>query len=97
VSIRWYGIGYAVAILVGGALVCAYVLARGTPRGGFDGANLWAIVIGLLGARLYYVVQNGLPFYLAHQQHILAFWEGGMALKGGKSRSGWCTPWRALP
>jgi phosphatidylglycerol---prolipoprotein diacylglyceryl transferase len=42
----------------------------------------WCIVIGLIAARLYYVVQSGFGWYLTHPQHILAFWEGGMAYFG---------------
>jgi phosphatidylglycerol:prolipoprotein diacylglycerol transferase len=37
---------------------------------------------GVLGGRLYYVVQNQPGFYLAHPGQILAVWQGGMAFYG---------------
>lgn len=82
-ALRWYGIGYAVAFLVAGAVIRPYVTARGVPRRAFDDALFWSILAGLVGARLYYDVQNGVGYYLAHPIHILAFWEGGMAYFGG--------------
>jgi len=42
----------------------------------------WGIIGGLIGARLYFVVQSGVLWYLTHPQHIFAFWEGGMAYFG---------------
>src|SRR5579864_3944795 len=42
----------------------------------------WCIPAGLIGGRLYYDVQNNQSYYLHNPQHILAFWEGGMAFFG---------------
>jgi phosphatidylglycerol---prolipoprotein diacylglyceryl transferase len=44
----------------------------------------WCIVAGLIGGRLYFVIQqpNFVSFYLTNPQHILATWEGGMAFFG---------------
>ena len=44
----------------------------------------WCIIAGLIGGRLYFVVQqpNFVSYYLAQPQHILATWEGGMAFYG---------------
>jgi len=44
----------------------------------------WCVIIGLIGGRLYFVVQqpNFFSYYLAQPQHILATWEGGMAFYG---------------
>src|SRR5579883_2753321 len=44
----------------------------------------WCVVAGLIGGRLYFVVQqpNFVSYYLAHPEHILATWEGGMAFFG---------------
>ena len=81
-SVRWYGIGYAVAFLVAGAVIRPYVASRGIPRRAFDDALFWSIIAGLVGARLYYDVQSGALYYLTHPVHILAFWEGGMAYFG---------------
>ena len=81
-AIRWYGVAYAVAFLVGGKLALAHTRRKGIPDHVANSIILWAIVCGLVGARLYFVVQSGLLWYLTHPAHILAFWEGGMAYFG---------------
>src|SRR6266571_5236482 len=55
ISLHWYGLMYALAI-----------------------------IFGLIGGRLYFVVQQPdfVSHYLAQPQHILATWEGGMAFYG---------------
>ena len=40
------------------------------------------VVGGIIGGRLYYVVQNDLGYFLTHPQNILATWQGGMAFYG---------------
>jgi phosphatidylglycerol:prolipoprotein diacylglycerol transferase len=55
---------------------------RGVPRSVSTDIAFWAIVFGLIGARLYYVVQSGWFWYLTHPLHIFAIWEGGMAFFG---------------
>ena len=82
VSIRWYGIAYAVAFLVGGRLALAHARRRGIPARAANSIIFWGVAGGLIGARLYFVVQSGLLWYLTHPQHIFAFWEGGMAYFG---------------
>jgi phosphatidylglycerol:prolipoprotein diacylglycerol transferase len=81
-SIRWYGVGYVVATAAGLWLAGRHLQARGITSARYSNLAFWAIVIGLVGARLYYVVQNGVGWYLTHPQHLLAVWEGGMAYFG---------------
>ena len=82
-AIHWYGVMYAVAFYVGYRVaVVPYLSRHGIDRATIDRLITWTIIMGLLGARLYYVVQSGLGYYLSHPQHILAFWEGGMAFFG---------------
>src|SRR6478735_9180354 len=57
-SIHWYGLAYVVAIAVG-----MFVLLRWTRRQGVHddqvwGLFLWAALGGLIGARLYFVIQQ---------------------------------------
>jgi phosphatidylglycerol:prolipoprotein diacylglycerol transferase len=81
-AIRWYGILYVVAIYAGVRVAKRCVQAFGADEGELWNVLPWAIGAGLLGGRLYYVVQNRQSYYFAHPQHILAFWEGGMAFFG---------------
>lgn len=85
-SVHWYGVAYAVAFWVAlryGAV--PHLERRGVPRAVGETAAVWAIVAGLLGARLYYVVQSSPPqggSWLSHPEEILAVWHGGMAFFG---------------
>jgi phosphatidylglycerol---prolipoprotein diacylglyceryl transferase len=82
VKIHWYGVMIAVGLYAG-----IQVALRDAPRRGIDrdqllNTSLIAAVLGVLGGRLYYVVQNHPDFYLQHPGQILAVWQGGMAFYG---------------
>lgn len=81
-QIRFYGIAYLLAFIVGTALAIRHLERRGVPRKVSTDIAFWAIVFGLIGARLYFVVQSGWLWYLTHPLHIFAIWEGGMAFFG---------------
>ena len=81
-QIRFYGIAYAVAFVVGTIVATRHLERRGVPSKVTGDIVFWAIVFGLIAARLYYVVQSGWWWYLTHPLHILAVWEGGMAFFG---------------
>lgn len=81
-QIRFYGIAYVIAFLVGTAVASRHLARRGVPPPTTSDIAFWAIVFGLVGARLYFVVQSGWWWYLTHPQHIFAIWEGGMAFFG---------------
>lgn len=81
-SVHWYGIGYVVAFLAGAWVARRHVVARGVPEQEVGNLLFWCIVTGLIGARLFYVLQSGLAYYLTHPQYILAVWQGGMAFFG---------------
>ena len=80
--VYWYG------VIIGGAILLAITLAsREMRRKGFNDdfvldLMIWAIPIGFLGARLYYVIFEW-PYYLAHPTEIFAIWQGGIAIYGG--------------
>jgi phosphatidylglycerol:prolipoprotein diacylglycerol transferase len=73
---------YVVAMVIGLSVIVPYAEERGIDRKVVYDA-FWPILIaGLIGGRLYYVVQSNLGWYLAHPGNILATWEGGMAVYG---------------
>jgi phosphatidylglycerol---prolipoprotein diacylglyceryl transferase len=83
--IHWYGIMYALAFLVAYQFgVLPYATRRGIPKAISEKITVWTIVFGLLGGRLYYVVQqpNLWQNYVLHPINIIAFWQGGMAFFG---------------
>ncbi len=83
-SVHWYGVMYAIAFLVAFRYgVLPHVVPRGVSRGTAERALVWTIIFGLLGGRLYYVLQQpNLGDYLHNPIRIIAVWEGGMAFFG---------------
>lgn len=81
-QIRWYGLMYVLGIGLG-----LWVVSRFAARLRIHQDDPWefapvGLLAGLLGGRLYYVVQNNPSHYLDHPQDILAIWQGGMAFFG---------------
>lgn len=80
-SIRWYGVTLALALVAGLAL--SYWLWRRAKRIDdqlFDLA-FWVVLAGFVGGRLYHVL-NEWPSYRAHPGEIIAVWHGGLAIHG---------------
>ncbi len=81
-KIATHGVGIAVAFLVG-----IWLSVRLAKRQGFDPEivldfMIYAIIGGVLGARLWYVILN-IGYYASNPVKILAVWEGGLAIQGG--------------
>ena len=81
-QLRFYGLAYAIAFTAGTWVAVRHLGRRGVAAAVAERIAFWAVIFGLIGARLYYVVQSNLWWYLTHPQHIFAFWEGGMAFFG---------------
>jgi phosphatidylglycerol:prolipoprotein diacylglycerol transferase len=83
-ALRWYGLMYVVAIILGLLIVHGYATRKGITSAMIYRIIWWCILAGLLGGRLYFVIQQPdlVSYYLAQPQHILATWEGGMAFFG---------------
>lgn len=81
--VRWYSLIVVTAILVG-----VWLTAREAQRKGFkkediyDGA-LWVVLGGLLGARLFHVLDHWPDMFAANPIRALYVWEGGLAIWGG--------------
>ncbi len=83
-EIRYYGLMYVIAILVGSLLIKSEVHRKKIPLTDDEVMNfiVWTVVGGVLGARLYYVVFN-LSYYISNPSEIPAIWHGGLAIHGG--------------
>ena len=81
-TVRWYGILMATAILVGFWLAQRRATEEGLPADEILRAAQWAVVAGLIGARLYEVIFNW-DYYGRFPEKIVAVWEGGLAMHGG--------------
>ncbi len=84
VALRWYGLMYVVGIVIGLWAIRHYTERKGLTQNIVYRIFWWCLVAGLIGGRLYFVVQqpNFFSYYLIQPQHILATWEGGMAFFG---------------
>jgi prolipoprotein diacylglyceryl transferase len=78
---------YALCLITG--IIAAWVIglrrwrARGGTTDSFETVLLWAIPIGILGARFYHVMTHlGDYFGAGADQHWWAIWEGGIAIYG---------------
>ena len=79
---HFYGLAIAIGVL------CAFWLARkrwqdlGRDPGEIEIAGIWAVVAGFIGGRLAYVSTHTGDFR-GRWLHVVAIWEGGLALYGG--------------
>ncbi|WP_300331879.1 prolipoprotein diacylglyceryl transferase [Fusobacterium sp.] len=82
IKITYYGLMYAISFLLGIELGKKAAKDKGFSPELIENYAFVAMISGLLGGRLYYVLFN-LDYYLAYPQDILAVWKGGMAIHGG--------------
>ncbi|MGI5825107.1 MAG: prolipoprotein diacylglyceryl transferase [Bacillota bacterium] len=81
-EVRWYGL-----LIVLGILLAMAVASRNCKKYRVDTDHLLNIVllivpVGLIAARLYYVIFNW-SYYSANPSEIIAIWHGGLAIHGG--------------
>ncbi len=87
--IRFYAL-----LLISGMVVGAYIAARRAPRFGLEPKHIWdgltwAVLPGLIGARIYHILTpspaSGLTtqYYLENPLQMLAIWNGGLGIYGG--------------
>ena len=81
-KVHWYGIMIAIGLYAGIQVGLREATRRGINRDQLMNVALLAAVLGIVGGRLYYVVQNNPSFYLHHPAEIIAVWQGGMAFFG---------------
>ena len=85
-ALRWYGI-----LVMTGVVVAAWLAEREVRQRGENGQVLWDLLIwllpaGILGARLWYVVNatiGGNRYYLENPLQILNIPQGGLHIYGG--------------
>lgn len=81
ISLRWYGVLIASAVLIGMALSQRLAQMRQINPELVGDLLIWLIVGAIPGARLYYVLFQW-NYYSQHPEQILAIWRGGIAIHG---------------
>ena len=81
-SVKWYGIIMAVAIILAVSMAIFEGRKRQIESDDFMDLLLWAVPLGYVGARIYYVIFEW-HYYSQHLDEIIAIWNGGIAIYGG--------------
>jgi len=93
INIRWYGILITLGMVL--AILYAYFKTKkeGISLDDLLDIGIFTIVFGIIGARTYYVLTDGLANYVVYQgdkfklwdtiYNIIAIWNGGIAIYGG--------------
>lgn len=87
-GLHWRIQTYAIMILIGIVVAALWTSRRLTKRGAEPGVILdillWAVVLGIIGARLYHVFTHPTDYFYpgANLWNVFAIWEGGNAIFG---------------
>lgn len=82
ISIHYYSLFIFLGIIIGGQLVIKEAKKFGFTEDFIVNLLFGAILIGIIGARLYFVLFN-FDYYIANPLEIFAVWNGGLAIHGG--------------
>jgi len=82
IMIRWYSLIVTLAIIIGVSIAWREAKRKGFSEKHFNDAILWVIVAGLIGARLFHVIDHWSHEYAANPIRALYIWEGGLAIWG---------------
>jgi phosphatidylglycerol:prolipoprotein diacylglycerol transferase len=82
-QLRWYSLIVTSAIMLG-----LWLAVREAGRKGFNteevtNSAIWIIAAGLVGARLFHVIDHWPDVFAANPVRALYIWEGGLAIWGG--------------
>lgn len=83
ISLRWYGLAFAVGFFVGYDIVARMFKHEGAPERWLGILLAYLLIGAIVGARLGHVFFYEWPYYSAHPEKIIRIWEGGLASHGG--------------
>ncbi|WP_163654945.1 prolipoprotein diacylglyceryl transferase [Listeria sp. PSOL-1] len=81
ISIHWYGIIIATAVVIALLLALREATKRGLNKELYVDLLIWAIPISIICARIYYVVFEW-SYYKDNPSEIIKIWHGGIAIYG---------------
>lgn len=82
ISIHWYSILLFIAILIGSNLAIKEAKKHGFEEDFMVNLLFLTVIIGIVGARIYYVIFN-FDYYQNNLLEIFKVWNGGLAIHGG--------------
>lgn len=83
VTVRWYGMMFAVGFLLGYNILGRIFRHEGAPEKWLGILLMWVVGATIIGARLGHVLFYEWSYYSQHPLEILYVWEGGLASHGG--------------
>ncbi len=81
-NIYWYSLFILLGITVAYLIINKELDKQKINKDEFNDMAFLCIIIGIIGARIYYVLFN-LNYYLTVPTEIIAMWNGGLAIHGG--------------
>ena len=82
-SIRWYGLLYALGFFLGITLIGQTFKHDGAPEAWVDKVFIWMVVSVIVGSRLGHVFFYDWDYYSQNLSEIPKVWHGGLASHGG--------------
>lgn len=82
-SVRWYGLAFAVGFILGYNIMARMFRHEGAPERWLGILLTYIVIATVVGARLGHCFFYEWPYYSQHPEKILRIWEGGLASHGG--------------
>ena len=85
-TLRWYGVIVMTGVIIGSLIAERELRRRGENGDRIWDALIWLLPVGILGARLWFVVNailGGNRSYIENPASIIRVWEGGLHIFGG--------------
>ncbi len=83
VTVRWYGLAFAIGFLIGYEIVSRIFKHEGAPEKWVGSLFVYVVVATIIGARLGHVFFYEWDLYSQNPIEIFKIWEGGLASHGG--------------
>ena len=81
--LRWYSVIVMLAIGIAFWLVTREAVRKGFSKEAIYDLAVWVVMGGLIGARLFHVIDHWPDVFSKDPGRIFAIWEGGLAIWGG--------------
>ncbi len=82
IQIRWYSFLILLAVIIASFIIQKEAKKKGMTQDNLLDIIFYVMIIGILGARIYYVIFN-LDYYGQYPLEIIKIWNGGLAIHGG--------------
>ena len=92
-ELRSYGIIVALSLLLGLWLSAKEAKRKGLDPGLIQDFAFYAVLGGIIGARIYFVVFSNPSYFLKNPWEIVAVWHGGIGIIGGLLGGGLTALW----